>query len=180
MPVGDIYHDRRHPHRPQPGGLIARAAPPSRLDGRSASARCDAAGNRRWRAIARCAQADFHGQSDACSPIISCMNLALIPVKVHSNIFLDCYERLSDNTFALNDIFGPVVEVLSSPGRPLMTMSSKWFGLLGLALALGLAVAPAQAQATRTWVSGVGHDGNPASRTAPCKTFAGAISKTAT
>src|SRR5215469_16668411 len=37
----------------------------------------------------------------------------------------------------------------------------------------------AQAQATRTWVSGVGDDANPCSRTAPCKTFAGAISKTA-
>lgn len=37
----------------------------------------------------------------------------------------------------------------------------------------------AQAQATRTWVSGVGDDVNPCSRTAPCKTFAGAISKTA-
>jgi hypothetical protein len=37
----------------------------------------------------------------------------------------------------------------------------------------------AQAQATRTWVSGVGNDANPCSRTAPCKTFAGAISKTA-
>jgi hypothetical protein len=37
----------------------------------------------------------------------------------------------------------------------------------------------AQAQATRTWVSGVGDDANPGSRTAPCKTFAGAISKTA-
>lgn len=35
------------------------------------------------------------------------------------------------------------------------------------------------AQVTRTWVSGVGDDANPASRTAPCKTFAGAISKTA-
>jgi hypothetical protein len=35
------------------------------------------------------------------------------------------------------------------------------------------------AQATRTWVSGVGDDVNPCSRTAPCKTFAGAISKTA-
>src|ERR1700681_1724036 len=34
-------------------------------------------------------------------------------------------------------------------------------------------------QATRTWVSGVGDDANPCSRTAPCKTFAGAISKTA-
>jgi hypothetical protein len=38
---------------------------------------------------------------------------------------------------------------------------------------------PAAAQATRTWVSGVGDDLNPCSRTAPCKTFAGAISKTA-
>jgi hypothetical protein len=39
--------------------------------------------------------------------------------------------------------------------------------------------APATAQATRTWVSGVGDDANPCSRTAPCKTFPGAISKTA-
>ena len=42
-----------------------------------------------------------------------------------------------------------------------------------------LAQAPAHAQASRTWVSGVGDDANPCSRTAPCKTFAGAISKTA-
>src|SRR2546423_3383293 len=35
------------------------------------------------------------------------------------------------------------------------------------------------AQASRTWVSGVGDDANPCSRTAPCKTFAGAILKTA-
>jgi hypothetical protein len=53
-----------------------------------------------------------------------------------------------------------------------------------LALTVGLlfpllASAPAHAQATRTWVSGVGDDVNPCSRTAPCKTFAGAISKTA-
>jgi hypothetical protein len=45
---------------------------------------------------------------------------------------------------------------------------------------LAVAAAPAHAQATRTWVSGVGDDANPCSRTAPCKTFAGAISKTAT
>ncbi|MDB5679270.1 hypothetical protein [Sphingomonas bacterium] len=38
---------------------------------------------------------------------------------------------------------------------------------------------PAMAQASRTWISGVGDDVNPCSRTAPCKTFAGAISKTA-
>jgi hypothetical protein len=45
--------------------------------------------------------------------------------------------------------------------------------------AISLLAAPAYAQATRTWVSGVGDDVNPCSRTAPCKTFAGAISKTA-
>jgi hypothetical protein len=44
---------------------------------------------------------------------------------------------------------------------------------------LSLLAFGAQAQATRTWVSGVGDDANPCSRTAPCKTFAGAISKTA-
>src|SRR5438105_3482760 len=43
-----------------------------------------------------------------------------------------------------------------------------------------LTAAPtAFAEATRTWVSGVGDDANPCSRTAPCKTWAGAISKTA-
>lgn len=51
--------------------------------------------------------------------------------------------------------------------------------VLGTMLAPMLMAAPAQAQATRTWVSGVGDDVNPCSRTAPCKTFAGAISKTA-
>jgi len=50
-------------------------------------------------------------------------------------------------------------------------------GAIVVLLALG--AAGAQAQATRTWVSGVGDDVNPCSRTAPCKTFAGAISKTA-
>jgi hypothetical protein len=45
------------------------------------------------------------------------------------------------------------------------------FVVLGAAMMYG--------QATRTWVSGVGDDANPCSRTAPCKTFAGAISKTA-
>jgi hypothetical protein len=59
----------------------------------------------------------------------------------------------------------------------------KIFGLL-LAVIPAMIMAtlfsvPANAQATRTWVSGVGDDANPCSRTAPCKTFAGAISKTA-
>ena len=49
---------------------------------------------------------------------------------------------------------------------------------LGL-IASCLSMSPASAQASRTWVSGVGDDANPCSRTAPCKTFAGAISKTA-
>lgn len=46
-------------------------------------------------------------------------------------------------------------------------------------LAIVCLAGSASAQATRTWVSGVGDDVNPCSRTAPCKTFAGAISKTA-
>ena len=55
--------------------------------------------------------------------------------------------------------------------------------IVGLALVMLVVVlavpASSSAQATRTWVSGVGDDANPCSRTAPCKTFAGAISKTA-
>src|SRR5687768_17967678 len=57
--------------------------------------------------------------------------------------------------------------------RKLTVVFAAVFATLGYA-------APASAQATRTWVSGVGDDANPCSRTAPCKTFAGAISKTAT
>jgi hypothetical protein len=57
----------------------------------------------------------------------------------------------------------------------------KSFGAaIAVASALFAISAPAHAQATRTWVSGVGSDADPCSRTAPCKTFAGAISKTAT
>jgi hypothetical protein len=51
-------------------------------------------------------------------------------------------------------------------------------GFLALVLLL-LGTGPGHAQASRTWVSGVGDDVNPCSRTAPCKTFAGTISKTA-
>src|ERR1700683_3993078 len=50
--------------------------------------------------------------------------------------------------------------------------------LAGFAISFCALTTAAQAQATRTWVSGVGDDVNPCSRTAPCKTFAGAISKT--
>jgi hypothetical protein len=47
-------------------------------------------------------------------------------------------------------------------------------------LAVLLVAAPASAQATRTWVSNTGDDVNPCSRSAPCRTFVGALSKTAT
>ena len=60
-----------------------------------------------------------------------------------------------------------------------MRLRTACLTISGLVLGLFFAVAPASAQATRTWVSGVGDDANPCSRTAPCKTFAGAISKTA-
>src|SRR2546430_8877596 len=53
------------------------------------------------------------------------------------------------------------------------------FNALAIAIFTFAFASMAQAQATRTWVSGVGDDANPCSRTAPCKTFAGAISKTA-
>jgi hypothetical protein len=51
--------------------------------------------------------------------------------------------------------------------------------LVTTSLVFFLQAAPVHAQASRTWVSGVGDDANPCSRTAPCKTFAGAIAKTA-
>jgi hypothetical protein len=56
---------------------------------------------------------------------------------------------------------------------------SKFAAALALVLVALALPASAFGQATRTWVSGVGDDANPCSRTAPCKTFAGAISKTA-
>ena len=61
-----------------------------------------------------------------------------------------------------------------------MRIFSASFKALTCALFIAALSAAAQAQATRTWVSGVGADDNPCSRTAPCKTFAGALLKTAT
>lgn len=61
-------------------------------------------------------------------------------------------------------------------------MALKTDAVLGAAALLAGAfgfVAPASAQATRTWVSGVGDDLNPCSRTAPCRTLESALSKTA-
>jgi hypothetical protein len=61
----------------------------------------------------------------------------------------------------------------------MIKQSTAVLGLVGLLCTLMLGIGSAHAQATRTWVSGVGDDVNPCSRTAPCKTWAGAISKTA-
>jgi len=60
-----------------------------------------------------------------------------------------------------------------------MTKSQIVFKTLLLCILPLAFVSTAQAQASRTWVSGVGDDTNPCSRTAPCRTFSGAISKTA-
>src|SRR5256885_16007049 len=59
-------------------------------------------------------------------------------------------------------------------------MNKPRFQIVLVCAALVFGAATLHAQATRTWVSGVGDDVNPCSRTAPCKTYAGAISKTAT
>ena len=56
---------------------------------------------------------------------------------------------------------------------------NKGIAILIATVGVGLSVVPASAQATRTWVSGTGSDASPCSRTAPCSTFAGALSKTA-
>lgn len=53
------------------------------------------------------------------------------------------------------------------------------FSVVAVSMLMLVFTSLASAQASRTWVSGVGDDVNPCSRTAPCKTFAGAISKTA-
>src|SRR6267143_2499180 len=60
-----------------------------------------------------------------------------------------------------------------------MSKTRSILNILGVMMFIFAVTSLAQAQATRTWVSGVGDDANPCSRTAPCKTFAGAISKTA-
>ncbi|HEX8248569.1 MAG TPA: right-handed parallel beta-helix repeat-containing protein [Pyrinomonadaceae bacterium] len=57
-----------------------------------------------------------------------------------------------------------------------LNLSLRVLAIFAFAISFSTAI---NAQATRTWVSGVGDDVNPCSRTAPCKTFAGAISKTA-
>ena len=65
-------------------------------------------------------------------------------------------------------------------GEMHMTKVVRFSGMFAAAVIAAMTlVSPASAQATRTWISGVGDDVNPCSRTAPCKTFPGAIVKTA-
>src|SRR5678809_384987 len=68
--------------------------------------------------------------------------------------------------------------VFHTEGIPMSRFGSSK-ALLVFSIFILIFASAAHAQATRTWVSGVGDDANPCSRTAPCKTFAGAISKTA-
>src|SRR5262245_41635059 len=85
-------------------------------------------------------------------------------------------------------MFLAAFEVISCHAPPVLAnhcsqealMKHSLLSILAISLFALLHIDPAAAQATRTWVSGVGDDVNPCSRTAPCKTFAGAISKTAT
>src|SRR4051812_32173003 len=64
-------------------------------------------------------------------------------------------------------------------GRAASRRIGRTLTAVGAGLIAAAVPSTAFGQATRTWVSGVGDDANPCSRTAPCKTFAGAISKTA-
>ena len=73
---------------------------------------------------------------------------------------------------------GDVMTLISS-GKAAAGLRRILLSLAAVAAVVSLGAGAAQAQASRTWVSGVGDDANPCSRTAPCKTFAGAISKTA-
>jgi hypothetical protein len=73
-----------------------------------------------------------------------------------------------------------VAALYSIQGQKMTPFSARIGKLFLIASLPLLASTGAFAQATRTWVSGLGDDANPCSRTAPCKTFAGAISKTAT
>jgi hypothetical protein len=57
-------------------------------------------------------------------------------------------------------------------------MTHKFAGIFAALLLAVLFAGAAQAQTTRTWISGIGSDANPCSRTAPCRTFAGALGKT--
>jgi len=70
-------------------------------------------------------------------------------------------------------------EVIVKIGKGNVMKKCNLLAILATSVTIVFATTPAYAQATRTWVSGIGNDADPCSRTAPCKTFAGALSKTA-
>jgi hypothetical protein len=81
--------------------------------------------------------------------------------------------------FTFDSLLLPISTIHSHVETNMKKLGLSALAIIGGVLAILTYSAPAHAQATRTWVSGVGDDANPCSRTAPCKTFAGAISKTA-
>src|SRR5262245_13386755 len=58
-------------------------------------------------------------------------------------------------------------------------MKHSMISVLAIPLFTLLHIDPAAAQLARTWVSGLGNDVNPCTRTQPCQTFAAALSKVA-
>jgi len=71
-------------------------------------------------------------------------------------------------------------EVIVKTGKGNVMDKRNLVTLLATSATIVFAATQAYAQATRTWVSGTGNDADPCSRTAPCKTFSGAQTKTAT
>src|SRR5262249_43747519 len=67
----------------------------------------------------------------------------------------------------------------NNAGPPTAIRTLRRVLLLAVALAPFLPVMPAQAQAMRTYVSGVGKDGNPCTVSQPCQTFQAALAQTA-
>ena len=95
-------------------------------------------------------------------------------LKIHSGLGFDIVYLIDDDEQTWRN--NPQITSLPDTRRETMKTTYRSMQLIIASLALLLCASAAQAQATRTWVSGVGDDANPCSRTAPCKTFAGAIS----
>ncbi len=74
-------------------------------------------------------------------------------------------------------MFRQVQKTFSASQEDPMTRTHSFHSIALLLLSL-LASHSVSAQALRTWVSSAGNDSNPCSRTAPCQTFAAAISRT--
>src|SRR5262249_51942054 len=100
------------------------------------------------------------------SPELASMNVQVSPTSAGS----DAMSPLRFHSFRVEQAI-TILQIVDAPAR------------LSYKSCIGLRARAQNSEerrmATRTWVSGVGDDANPGSRTAPCKTFAGAISKTA-